>query len=397
MGCVWLLWIGRCFFIQTILYVELNCFALAVLLIIYLNIIRYVNKYFWLQKIFLHLILGNAIALVSDAAMWYFDGRQGPAVHAAFLAVTALYYAVHPIMCFLWYLYVDFSVSRAWKYLRRRIIVLAVPILAVIGLSIASVFCNNCFFYIGADNIYHRGKLFMVMAAVSFAYIIYSMILAVARRGKIRQADFKTLVFLPILPLLGGVAQTLFYGVSITWVCMTLGILVIFVKYQNSQLSTDFLTGLYNRRQLDSYLSAKEQSADRKTMAGLMIDIDYFKTINDTYGHAEGDRALASVADILKRTFRESDFVARYGGDEFVVIVDVNNQTDLEKALARLHANVESFNMKKQMPYKISLSIGSGLYEPGKSSAAEFMKRIDTLMYAEKERFRARNREIQKQ
>ncbi len=111
-------------------------------------------------------------------------------------------------------------------------------------------------------------------------------------------------------------------------VCATLSLLIIYINIQNTQLYKDYLTDLYNRRQFDNYIRAKINSSNNKRIAGFMIDIDSFKKINDVYGHDYGDTALKSTAKILRDTFSDNDFIARYGGDEFVVVVELNDDDD---------------------------------------------------------------------
>lgn len=379
-----------------LLYLELNCFALAVLLLIYLNIRHYINKYLLDQKIFLALIYMNALILVIDAAMWMIDGMPGVAVHRFYSIITVMYYTFNPLICLMWCFYADFSIYRRAERVRKRFFPMLIPVLAIFVLAAISV-KTGMLYSIDADNIYARGPYFLIMAAVSFGYLLYATLITVFNRKNMQSRDFRTLLFFPVPPIIGGVLQVLFYGVSLIWACVTLSLLIIFIKYQNSQLNTDHLTGLYNRRQLDNYLHAKDQSIGSKLVAGLMIDLNDFKAVNDAYGHSEGDRTLAEVAGILKRTFRESDFVARYGGDEFVVIMEVNGQADLERAIERLQASVSQFNARKILPYEISLSIGSGTYEPNGNNTSEFMKRIDRLMYEEKDRYRRADDGIPKQ
>lgn len=358
------------------------------LLLIYLNIRRYINKYLLDQKIFIALIYSDALILILDTIMWLLDGKPGDAVHGYFSAVTVVYYVFNPGAAVLWYLYAEFYVNRNESRLKKLIAPLALPLAAILALAVIGLSRRDMLFYIDSANVYHRGPLFFVMALTSFAFVAASFILVLLSRKKLQKSEFRTLLFFPTLPFIGGVAQSLFYGISTLWICATVALLIIFINFQNSQLSTDHLTGLYNRRQLDNFLHAKSQIAGGKVVAGLMIDVNHFKAINDSYGHDAGDQALTHVADILKKTFRESDFIARYGGDEFVVVMELSDRADLEKALGRLQANIAQFNGKALVPYDISLSIGSGFYEPDGNDASAFMKRIDSLMYAEKERFK---------
>ena len=117
-----------------------------------------------------------------------------------------------------------------------------------------------------------------------------------------------------------------------------------------------------------------------------MIDIDDFKMINDVHGHDHGDQALKYTAEILRKTFRRTDFIARYGGDEFIVIMKIDGPSELALMVRRLMENVTQFNSKKLTPYEITLSIGYDCYrkESG-TSMNDFLKRIDRLMYSNKQ------------
>ncbi|MFT4113659.1 diguanylate cyclase [Silvibacterium sp.] len=108
--------------------------------------------------------------------------------------------------------------------------------------------------------------------------------------------------------------------------------------------ATDALTGLYNRRAFDLYLRREWRlSARRQKPLGLLaIDLDHFKRINDTYGHADGDRVLKKVAQVLQEQVRGSDVVARLGGEEFAVLLPGTGQEDAAHVAEGLRAAVEA-------------------------------------------------------
>jgi diguanylate cyclase (GGDEF)-like protein len=225
------------------------------------------------------------------------------------------------------------------------------------------------------------------MAAASYSYLLHTMIHILQNQKRIQKHNYIPMLAFAFPPFIGGLIQTFVYGVSLIWVCTTISILIIFINIQNYQLYTDHLTGLFNRRELDKFLQQMQANAEERLLAGLMIDLDSFKVINDLYGHDVGDEALKSTAKILKRTFRKNDFIARYGGDEFVIVMDIKERADLNRAVHRLKENLKQFNDQKTAPYTLSLSVGYDLYTfmPG-FTIQKFLKHIDDLMYQDKQK-----------
>jgi diguanylate cyclase (GGDEF)-like protein/PAS domain S-box-containing protein len=154
------------------------------------------------------------------------------------------------------------------------------------------------------------------------------------------------------------------------------------------QLSlTDELTGLNNRRGFLILATQQIKMADRMKEGAVLLyaDLDGMKFINDTFGHSEGDRALWAMANILRKTFRASDILARWGGDEFVALA-VESEEETEKAIsARLQENLSRHNSEKSPSYRLSISVGLTRYDPGKpTSLEELLERGDNLMYEQK-------------
>jgi len=148
----------------------------------------------------------------------------------------------------------------------------------------------------------------------------------------------------------------------------------------------DELTGLYNRRRFfvltDQYLKLSVRT--KKRLLLLFIDMDNLKWINDHHGHNEGDQALIDLANILKKTFRESDIIARIGGDEFVVLSESTDENG-EIVLTRLYENIEDHNAKGSRCYTLSISVGTTQFDPKYPiSVDELLSKADALMYAQK-------------
>lgn len=142
---------------------------------------------------------------------------------------------------------------------------------------------------------------------------------------------------------------------------------------------TDALTGIANSRYFDerARLEIADLRRNRIPLTVAFIDLDDFKAINDTYGHAEGDRVLKAVAAALRERARETDVVARLGGDEFCLLLPGTGVDAASAALADLRIRAEQSGGK----VPVSLTIGSMTFEDPPVSVDEFISLADTLMY----------------
>ena len=147
---------------------------------------------------------------------------------------------------------------------------------------------------------------------------------------------------------------------------------------------TDSLTGLYNRRKIEELL---QKEIDRSRRYGsplslVFLDIDNFKELNDTYGHAKGDEVLSKVACIIKNEVRATDFVGRYGGEEFLIILPHTQPQQALSLAHRIRKRVEEADLGVG---KLTVSVGvTGLRE--KDSIETLFNRVDRAMYMAKER-----------
>lgn len=159
---------------------------------------------------------------------------------------------------------------------------------------------------------------------------------------------------------------------------------------------TDELTGIYNRRYLDALLLQEIARSERYggSLALLMIDIDGFKAYNDAHGHLEGDRALRQITLLLRGHTRRTDSLARWGGEEFAVIMI---EASREKALLlaeRLRSVVEKAHLEGEKPIlrsKLTISIGIAVYPTDATSPKELVVRADEALYGAKARGKNRS------
>lgn len=204
---------------------------------------------------------------------------------------------------------------------------------------------------------------------------------------------YRALLLFP-LPTIGGtLLQTLWNGLPIGWICTTFSLLLVFLNVQTSDGSIDGLTGLWTRSHMTSDLLRRLKDR-RKTVFAIMIDIDNFKYINDTYGHLQGDQALICVAELLTKVFRKEDHICRYGGDEFLVSGQVRSRDEIQAMERRLSEALDKLNAEGRFPFQFMLCMGTAVRTPNADMSLEaLIDSSDQRMYQMKQARRRQNGE----
>lgn len=264
------------------------------------------------------------------------------------------------------------------------LMVMLLPAAGVMALSAANLFVD-VFFGITADNVYYRAPLAWLPYVVALAYLAGGTVLI-----KLRQRRTGRYVYMPVsaflLPVYLGVAlQLLFYGLSFIWVAAALGLTSLYISLQSELTFRDPLTNLYNRSFLLHYLSSQKKKVP---LAGILLDVNSFKAINDTLGHQEGDRILQVVARMLQDAATDKTVAAvRYGGDEFVVLLMDDDPGQTQLFCQRLDRCLEQYNQTAGAANPISLATGMARIELGTGDTKLFFQEMDRKMYEDKAAF----------
>jgi diguanylate cyclase (GGDEF)-like protein len=210
-------------------------------------------------------------------------------------------------------------------------------------------------------------------------------------RRSVRRKHFFPLLLFGVCPAIAGIIEIFNSGLYIMWSASACSFLMVFIYIQQRMMQLDPLTGAWTKGSFDNYLEEIAAGGEKSGRFGaIFIDLDNFKHINDTYGHLEGDTALRTAVSIIKSSIRRSDIVARFGGDEFVIIVHNTNQREMEKILIRLSEGFFRFNSGRKGLYPLSYSVGYGVYNPKKGDVWQFMNHVDHMMYQNKNQKRSR-------
>ena len=369
----------------------INLYSIIILLVMFLFSFRQYDRFSPQQKLF-HLMLIVTFTLLCFDTLSRFDGRPG--TFYAYLNSTGNFsvFLLAPIPSAVWLLYTNYEIYRD----EDRVKTLTKPLLvwfALNGVLTALSLRFHWFYYIDEMNVYHRGPLFLLPAIMTLLVIIIAFCMVWINQKKIEQKHFFSLVFFPAPPLAAIIVQILVYGTSLILNGLTISILIVFITIQNHRMDTDFLTGVANRKKLEEYLLARiSGSTEGRTFSAILIDLDHFKSINDRYGHETGDHALKTAVALLKNCLGRNDFIARYGGDEFFIILDFSNEEALEKTVENILKHMELYNEASSKPYSLSFSMGYAIYDFKTHLTSEaFLKKIDLLMYDDKEAHKSCN------
>ncbi|MPN18967.1 putative diguanylate cyclase DgcC [bioreactor metagenome] len=153
----------------------------------------------------------------------------------------------------------------------------------------------------------------------------------------------------------------------------------------HEQAKRDPLTGLGNRMAYDEYLTIWNRKSNI-TLSVINIDLDGFKNINDVYGHQEGDEVLKFFARKLEEVFGGIGFAIRWGGDEFILLLNEKRRERLEKYVKMLNDKIDAYNDSNDMPYRIQFSCGIAIFDDSFDNVYDFIRHSDKLMYQEKQK-----------
>jgi diguanylate cyclase (GGDEF)-like protein len=387
--------------LDVLLRIDLDIFSLIVAVILAAGSRSRIDRSFLDYRLFMLMLGATILELVADAITWAADGSPGAVGRAVLLASTVVYYLGHPIAPMFYVFYAIHQVTDDSRRLPSHLPLVALPAAASTLLTLATPF-TGLFFYMDKTNTYHHGPLFFVFAGLSYAYMFFAFVfvIMIARRRAIAGRTVIALLFFPLPPAIAGAIQIRFYGLVLLWPATVLSLLVIFINIQQRKLSIDYLTGVFNRRRLAEYTEARVREvrddhggqarrgrrlAGPRTFSGFLADVDDFKAINDRFGHATGDEALVAAARIIKSCLRTDDFLARYAGDEFVAILPLSNEEELESIVGRLRARFVDGSLPRDERFRLSLSVGASVFDPDVDMGVDqYIARLDSLMYIEK-------------
>jgi diguanylate cyclase (GGDEF)-like protein len=331
-----------------------------------------------------------------DVFCYSFDARTGSSFYYyGNIFFNVLFFIVVPIPTYFYYLYARDFVDRPLS-LKQKLL-MGIPLVVNAGLAIASAFTPVIFTVTQFSNgqfinEYARTDWLALTFIVTFAYSFGAWLVVLLHKPRFSTTTIFIFSSLFLVPMIGTLIQGAVpipengAGISIGCASAAIAILIIFLFIVMRNTQTDSLTGLNNRKQFEECLrSVLKKRRQKNYLIGMMLDINKFKAINDTFGHREGDEALTYAARILKTAVGNSGFLARYAGDEFVVLIETDDQTEGQKIYGRVREQENALNQAIRKPYDLHFAVGYVTYTKNDLVSVDgFLDSIDKKMYADK-------------
>lgn len=363
--------------------IQAHIISIVILGIIGMSMFRSKSSRYFLGIVFYFLLITNFLIVLFDMISIIGSYQNNQYSHQMVLISTMLLYISISVLMQLWIVYVDFHIFQDFKRMKILCLVVGPFLILNLVLTLLSPF-GDIYFSIDENNQYVRGSLFFIVAAIGFIIFIMISIHILLQRHRLKYVDFWSLFLFPLLPLVAALLRIYDHSVSLIWPSLSMSLLVIYISIQSKNTATDALTGVFNRREYEYQIQLKSKMS-HKTYGGIMIDVNDLKIINDQYLHHSGDIALVKLAEILKSCVRKEDFIARIGGDEFVIIFDAEDEDHLKHIIKRIKTSIDAFNQEKKHPFELSISVGYGIFDKKKFTDFKmFIQELDKRMYVAK-------------
>jgi diguanylate cyclase (GGDEF)-like protein len=385
--------------------------ACLMILLIFADYIRKYNTNDFQRRLFLIVLGAGFMATATDFVTRTMGGVDGPGITRLLYCSATIFLVSQNVAYYMGIVFIDYFVYND-QGRTRKFIFWILLLLFIQGITLLFNLPYHFFFEISPDNRYTPGPYYGLRLAVSYLPIPICMVDMFISSKLIPSTQRYLIIFFALLTGSGAAVDIIIKTGSLTWPCFAGALLYLYFFIVQADSRLDSLTGIGNRYAFNEFIEKlsrqrlgnpsrgrekpgeNRQSLFRRLFPGkgplkeswsiVMIDMDHFKQINDTLGHAEGDNALRDMVAIIKSCIRHSDFAARYGGDEFVLAVRTEN--DVETLMTRLKEAIENHNQRNARPYKLEISYGYDIFTTNSGqSINEFLNHIDSLMYKNKE------------
>jgi len=371
-------------------YVEANIVCIIIFMMMFLREMGSVGRQ-TKQMVFINITLCHILYFLCDTAWVLVLADLIPKTQFSASVVNIINAVLLSAITGFWFVYVE--LSQGEKYitkLKHRIFVLALAMLETVTILVLFIFFPKA---VITDTYEMTTLYYVVFISVPAIYIIISSVRAFIRAFRKEnyavRMQYVVCGAYPVILTIFGITQVALLVAPVFCFGSTIIMLYVYIISLNDQVSIDELTHLNNRTQLKKYVvgEASRPNADNTVYFILMIDLNKFKQINDQYGHVEGDRALIRTADALKLACADNPlktFIARYGGDEFIIIAKTDNEEKIKELCTGIKETLHRLNEESGSEYRLAACIGYASYCGDIKNFQEALGMADEALYKEK-------------
>ncbi len=360
----------------------INIFSIVLLISLIISA-RHKTQFLDGKLFFILLLIALVECFVSISTLWL-NGKMFKGAYTLSIIMNTIEFSINIFLPYIWLLYVDYKIFGR-LYLNKKY-----PVIFASGifLTFISIIINAfypIYFYISPENIYIRKQLIIIPFIVNYVYLLFTLLITFAYRKKYEKYLFFPIAIFLFPIFIASIIQFFVNGLSVIWASVAIALNYLYITIQSEESFIDDLTGLYSRRyfhlDIERFMTGMREDT---FIGGVMIDVDKFKNINDTYSHITGDAVLKSIAKILRNSVDYKAKVYRYAGDEFIILKRLKNKEDMNDIINSIEKNLNKFNQSKKYEFNISISMGSYVLKEKNITPDKFIYIIDSNMYKNK-------------
>ena len=357
--------------------------SVIIIIIIAADYLRKYNTDRFQRKLFMIVLCSLFFSMIFDYLGLTLEKISRDEYNHALYYIWSLYFIARNCVFYYSAVFIDYlahgNVSRTKSFLK-----IITVFLFIYTISLIPNFSEGYYFYISKDNLYMPGILYMIQIFIGYLPIIIILIdLSLASKSIKRIQIFLTFTFV-ILSAVGAAIDIILGTTNLIWPCITAAVLYVYFFLIRTDSKIDSLTGIGNRNSFNEYLFSIENQSNKDEYAFVLLDLVYFREINDKLGYIQGDNALRDISSIIKGCIRNTDFAARIGADEFVLVTAGTD--DVQKIIDRINESIENQNVKRIRPYQLHISYSYDIFKNDTGwTIREFLAQLESDMSKSKE------------
>ncbi len=274
-------------------------------------------------------------------------------------------FTINAVYLLAWVLYLNRRLGKNTVHDRnykKSVAILTAPILLLLGISILNMFIPVYFSYYNMD--YQRKNWYYLTLLIPIAYMVYGIVLFL--RTKQRRKLYQELPFVSfILPVvIAHVLESFFIDLCVIPLANTMALVILVLTLARQNASVDPISGVYTKSEMYKFCdNERSQNSFSGDWTGIMIRMEYLKSINDQHGHKTGDQAISDLGYLIRSNIPNAAVAFHYSDDTFIVLMEHMGKDEARSVISRLKSELLKYNQKTATVYELHTSYGIAVCE----------------------------------